>query len=159
MNPAKEAGHMAAQTIEFSNSQGHPYRMALCRSSSKTQRVSAERSFDEADRANWQGTGAEIDQNICTQEHGPNGRESQRLTMETELSASIVHQLSQPLTSMLAHAQAAKRWLSGETPNLMEAVTSLDRIAKGCPHRRREYGANSVTLQTEVYRQEGSKRS
>jgi C4-dicarboxylate-specific signal transduction histidine kinase len=44
-----------------------------------------------------------------------------------ELSASIAHQLSQPLTSMLANAQAAKRWLVAG-PNLMEAIAFVDRI-------------------------------
>ena len=46
---------------------------------------------------------------------------------DAELSASIAHQLSQPLTSMLANAQAAKRWLVAG-PNLMEAIASVDRI-------------------------------
>ena len=31
-----------------------------------------------------------------------------------ELSASVVHQVNEPLTSMLANAQAAKRWLAAE---------------------------------------------
>jgi signal transduction histidine kinase len=48
-----------------------------------------------------------------------------------ELSASIVHQLNQPLTAMLANAQAAKRWLAAEPPNRMEAIASIDRIARG----------------------------
>jgi C4-dicarboxylate-specific signal transduction histidine kinase len=47
-----------------------------------------------------------------------------------ELSASIAHQLSQPLTSMLANAQAAKRWLVAGPQNLMEAIASIDRIVR-----------------------------
>jgi chemotaxis response regulator CheB len=47
-----------------------------------------------------------------------------------ELSASVVHQANEPLTSMLANAQAAKRWLAAEPPNLMEATASVDRIAR-----------------------------
>jgi signal transduction histidine kinase len=47
-----------------------------------------------------------------------------------EMYASIAHQLNQPLTSMLANAQAAKRWLTAEPPNLMEAIASVDRIAR-----------------------------
>jgi signal transduction histidine kinase len=53
-----------------------------------------------------------------------------RFATVSELSASIVHQLKQPLTSMLANAQAAKRWLAAEPPNLMEAIASIDRIAR-----------------------------
>jgi C4-dicarboxylate-specific signal transduction histidine kinase len=55
---------------------------------------------------------------------------SSRFATVAELSASIVHQLKQPLTSMLANAQAAKRWLAAEPPNLMEAIASIDRIAR-----------------------------
>ena len=55
---------------------------------------------------------------------------SSRFATVAELSASIVHQLKQPLTSMLANAQAAKRWLAAEPPNLMEAIASMDRIAR-----------------------------
>jgi C4-dicarboxylate-specific signal transduction histidine kinase len=47
-----------------------------------------------------------------------------------ELSASVVHQANEPLTSMLANAQAATRWLAAEPPNLMEAIASIDRIAR-----------------------------
>jgi C4-dicarboxylate-specific signal transduction histidine kinase len=47
-----------------------------------------------------------------------------------ELSASVVHQVNEPLTSMLANAQAAKRWLAAEPPNLMKAIASIDRIAR-----------------------------
>src|SRR5260370_22997364 len=46
-----------------------------------------------------------------------------------ELSASVVHQINEPLTSMLANAQAAKRWLASEAPNLMEAFASIHPIA------------------------------
>lgn len=55
---------------------------------------------------------------------------SSRFATVAELSASIVHELKQPLTSMLANAQAAKRWLAAEPPNLMEAIASIDRIAR-----------------------------
>ena len=47
-----------------------------------------------------------------------------------QLSASVVHQVNEPLTSMLANAQAAKRWLAAEPPNLMEAIASIDRIER-----------------------------
>jgi C4-dicarboxylate-specific signal transduction histidine kinase len=55
---------------------------------------------------------------------------SSRFVTVAELSASIVHQLTEPLTAILANAQAAKRWLTAEPPNLMEAIASIDRIAR-----------------------------
>lgn len=56
--------------------------------------------------------------------------ERSRFATTVELSASIVHQINQPLMSMLANAQAAKRWLAAESPNVMEAIASMDRITR-----------------------------
>ena len=53
-----------------------------------------------------------------------------RFATVVELSASIVHQINQPLMSMLANAQAAKRWLAAESPNVTEAIASMDRITR-----------------------------
>jgi signal transduction histidine kinase len=47
-----------------------------------------------------------------------------------ELSASIAHELNQPLMSVLANAQAGKRWLARNPPNLMETNASIDRILR-----------------------------
>jgi hypothetical protein len=47
-----------------------------------------------------------------------------------ELSASIAHELNQPLTSVVANAQACSRWLSSTPPNLPEALTSIQRILR-----------------------------
>jgi len=113
---------MALQTIEFPTSQGH------------TQHISAEPSFDEVHGANWHVVRVEVDHPVCAEEHLRNTclrlNESSRFATVDELSASIIHQLNQPLTSMLANAQAAKRWLSAEPPNLKEAIASIDRIAR-----------------------------
>jgi len=64
----------------------------------------------------------------CFVRHGPDIT-LMNLTV-AELSASVVHQVNEPLTSMLANAQAAKRWLAAEPPNLMEAAASIDRIVR-----------------------------
>ncbi len=47
-----------------------------------------------------------------------------------ELSASIAHELNQPLTSVLANAQACSRWLSSTPPNQPEALTSIKHIIR-----------------------------
>ena len=123
---------MAGQAIEYQTSQGHTHNFTVCHPHLNAQNVSAEPSFDEARRANWQGVGTpEI---LSADEHRRCTRlrlqQLSRIAREAELSASIVHQLSQPLTSMLANAQAAARWLEAEPPNLMEATASVDRIAR-----------------------------
>ncbi|WNC89167.1 PAS domain-containing protein [Paraburkholderia sp. FT54] len=47
-----------------------------------------------------------------------------------ELSASIAHELNQPLTSVIANAQACKRWLAASPPNLMEARVSVESVVR-----------------------------
>ena len=125
---------MTGKTIEFATRQGHTHKLAVCRPNSNAQHISAESSFDEAHGANWHVVGGEIDHHVCAEEHPRNSclrlNKSSRFATVDELSASIVHQLNQPLTSMLANAQAAKRWLTAEPPNLIEAIASIDRIAR-----------------------------
>jgi C4-dicarboxylate-specific signal transduction histidine kinase len=41
---------------------------------------------------------------------------------------AILHQLGQPLTAILSNAQAAKRFLASETPDLVEARAALSDI-------------------------------
>ena len=48
----------------------------------------------------------------------------------TDLPAAIVHELNQPLMSMRTNAQAAKRWLSNDPPNIEQANASIDRILR-----------------------------
>ncbi len=45
-----------------------------------------------------------------------------------ELSASIAHEISQPLAAIVASANAALRWLARETPDLDEATAALKQI-------------------------------
>jgi signal transduction histidine kinase len=44
------------------------------------------------------------------------------------LSASIAHEINQPLTAIVSAASAARRWLSSKEPSLQEAEAALDRI-------------------------------
>jgi signal transduction histidine kinase len=48
-----------------------------------------------------------------------------------ELSASIAHEVNQPLTAIAASASRALRWLRAEKPNLREAEASLEHIVTG----------------------------
>jgi signal transduction histidine kinase len=57
-----------------------------------------------------------------------------RLATAGELSASIAHEVKQPLTSVAANAYAALNWLRAGKPNLDEARSSLDRIVSAA-HR------------------------
>jgi len=53
-----------------------------------------------------------------------------RVTMLGELSGSLAHELNQPLTAILANAQAAERFLSQEGPDLDEVRAILADIVE-----------------------------
>jgi C4-dicarboxylate-specific signal transduction histidine kinase len=51
-----------------------------------------------------------------------------RIATAGELSASIAHEINQPLAVMASSAAAAKRWLAAKTPNLEEARAALTHV-------------------------------
>jgi PAS domain S-box-containing protein len=53
-----------------------------------------------------------------------------RIATVAELSASIAHELNQPLAAVFANAQAARQWLLANPPNLPETSASIDRIMR-----------------------------
>jgi PAS domain S-box-containing protein len=53
-----------------------------------------------------------------------------RIATVAEISASIAHELNQPLTSVIANAQACRRWLAATPPNLDEARSSVEGILR-----------------------------
>jgi PAS domain S-box-containing protein len=56
-------------------------------------------------------------------------RASQAATV-AELSASIAHEINQPLAGVVASAEACRTWLSGETPNVPRARAAVERIIR-----------------------------
>jgi signal transduction histidine kinase len=53
-----------------------------------------------------------------------------RVTTLGELTASIAHEINQPLTAVLNNANAGLRWLSGESPDIDEARAAIRRIVR-----------------------------
>jgi C4-dicarboxylate-specific signal transduction histidine kinase len=51
-----------------------------------------------------------------------------RVTTLGELTASIAHEVNQPLAAVLASAEACVRWLDRETPDLDEARSAVESI-------------------------------
>jgi PAS domain S-box-containing protein len=47
-----------------------------------------------------------------------------------EMTASIAHEVNQPLTAVIANANASLRWLAAATPNLGEARDAVSRILR-----------------------------
>jgi len=47
-----------------------------------------------------------------------------------ELSASIAHEVNQPLAAIVANSHACQRWLSAEPPNIQRAKITTERITR-----------------------------
>ena len=57
------------------------------------------------------------------------------------LSASLAHEVNQPLTGIVTRANAAMRWLSAETPDTGKAHAALAQIVEA-GHRAAEIIVN-----------------
>jgi C4-dicarboxylate-specific signal transduction histidine kinase len=53
-----------------------------------------------------------------------------RVTMMGELTASLAHEVNQPITAAITNANTCARWLAGDTPNIQEARDAAIRSAK-----------------------------
>jgi hypothetical protein len=82
----------------------------------------------------WYGLSIDIDDRKRAEDHLRDTSiklaKASRLATVAELAASIAHELNQPLTSILANAQAAKRWLNIDPPNLNEVNSSIERTIR-----------------------------
>ena len=54
-----------------------------------------------------------------------------RITTIGELTASIAHEVNQPLAAVVANADACVAWLSRNTPDLAEARAAAERATQG----------------------------
>jgi PAS domain S-box-containing protein len=82
----------------------------------------------------WYGLTIDIDERKRAEDHLRNTRtklaKASRLATVAELAGSIAHELNQPLMSILANAQAAKRWLNAAPPNVTEVNSSIERVIR-----------------------------
>ncbi len=53
-----------------------------------------------------------------------------RVTTMGELTASLAHEVKQPIAAAITNAKTCLRWLAGDTPNLEEARAAAMRIVK-----------------------------
>jgi PAS domain S-box-containing protein len=82
----------------------------------------------------WYGLTIDIDERKRAEDHLRDTRiklnAASKIATVAELSASIAHELNQPLMAVLGNAQAAKRWLAANPPDLTETNASIDRILR-----------------------------
>ena len=71
-----------------------------------------------------------------------------RLTTMGELTASIAHEINQPLAAVVANGNAALRWLAHAPPNLEETRDALKGIVEQGNRAGEVIDAHSRTAQT-----------
>ena len=89
---------------------------------------------EEGKIVQWNGVCLDIDDLIRAQEElglaqRNLARASQAASM-AELTASIAHEVGQPLAALLSSSDACQQWLSAEPPNLVRAQRALDRVIR-----------------------------
>ncbi len=137
MHPDDVAGAVEKWTANLVSEEPYEHEMRLRRADGQYRwfLVRTVPLFDE--RGNilrWYGTSADIEDRKRAEEAL---RETQaalarvtRATVAGELTASIAHEVNQPLGAVVTNAGAALRWLDGEPPNLNEAREALQRIVR-----------------------------
>jgi PAS domain S-box-containing protein len=60
-----------------------------------------------------------------------------RVTTLGEMSASIAHEVNQPLAAIVTNGEASLRWLSGQAPDIEEVLAAIGQIVKDA-HRAGE---------------------
>jgi PAS domain S-box-containing protein len=82
----------------------------------------------------WNGVCFDIEDQVQAQEELRLAQErlaraSQAASL-AELSASIAHEVNQPLAAVVANSHACQRWLNAEPPNLERAQKTVERITR-----------------------------
>jgi PAS domain S-box-containing protein len=82
----------------------------------------------------WNVTCLDIDGEVRAQEKLRQAQESLARAGQAaslaELSASIAHEVNQPLAAVVANSHACQRWLTAEPPNLERAQKTVERIIR-----------------------------
>ncbi|HXO72781.1 MAG TPA: ATP-binding protein, partial [Bradyrhizobium sp.] len=83
---------------------------------------------------NWYGAGHDIDDQKRAEEAYHEAQlelaHANRVATVGQLTASITHEVNQPITAAITYALAARRWLNAEPPNLHEVDDALALIVK-----------------------------
>jgi C4-dicarboxylate-specific signal transduction histidine kinase len=82
----------------------------------------------------WYGFASDVDDDAQTSEPLKVSEaaleKASRMATVAELSASIAHEINQPLSAIVANSAACNRWLSAATPNLARARQAMDRVVR-----------------------------
>jgi PAS domain S-box-containing protein len=135
--PVKWSTHIA--TLEAHQPfRGFRYRPARPDGSVNYTSVSGKPVFDPDGKfLGYRGVASDVTAEIRSKQAEQALREAQtelahfaRVTTLGELTASIAHEINQPLGAVVTHAGAGLRWLDGQVPNLEQTRQTLNCIIK-----------------------------
>lgn len=97
--------------------------------------IRAEPVFDrQGNVALWIGINVDIDDFLRADEELRSSKErlarATQIAAVSEMSASIAHEINQPLGAIAANSHAASTWLTANPPNLDRARVSIERIVR-----------------------------
>jgi predicted ATPase/signal transduction histidine kinase len=125
---------VAERASENGQDFAHEYRLRMPDERVKRIRAVAHAFRDEAGDIEFVGAVMDITTNRQAEHELHKTRSDlahvMRMTSLGELTASIAHEVNQPLGAVLFNAEAALSWLDGDAPNMNEAHTALQRIVR-----------------------------
>ncbi|TMA24819.1 MAG: PAS domain S-box protein [Deltaproteobacteria bacterium] len=129
------------QTIERAAQGGndfdHQYRLVMPDRSIKHVQVVAHALNAASGGVDFVGTVIDVTERKRAEEERERLRQAHedlarvnRVTTMGELTASLAHEVNQPIAAAITNANACLRWLAGDAPNLEEARAAARRIVK-----------------------------
>lgn len=111
------------------------YRLRRTDGQYRWQHPRAEPLRDQQQRIiQWYGVGVDIDEGKKAENELRAAQDQLARASEAaavaELSASIAHEINQPLLGIVVSAQACQTWLAGDNPNLPRARAAIERIIR-----------------------------
>ncbi len=128
-----------SETLSHSLRTGEPYAIRYRRRTAggvyRWVDVRAQPLRDDAGRIlRWYGSTIDIDDETRARDALDAARDrlsrATQLATISELSASIAHELNQPLAAAVAGSEASERWLLAEPPNIERARSILERVVR-----------------------------
>ena len=129
---------LVKSTVDLASKEGKDidleHRLLMPDGSIKNIHVLAHVTLDEAGQLEFNGAVMDITAAKRAEEELHKARTElahvARVTTLGELTASIAHEVNQPLSGIMTRASAALRWLSGESPNVEKARETLRQIVE-----------------------------
>jgi len=126
------------QTIESASMNGedfeHEYRLVMPDSSLKYVHVVAHALSDKSGRIEFVGAVMDVTERKraeeALREAQANLARVSRVTTMGELTASLAHEIKQPITAAVTDAKTCLRWLGRDQPDVVEAGQAASRIIK-----------------------------